>query len=109
MMNEKELPVYAALDRMGIEYTRIEHPAAATMEACAAIGEGTGASHCKNLFLTNRQGTAFFLVMLGSSKKFRTASVSKQLGVAKAEFHNSGTARKHTRTHPRFRDGHGTS
>ena len=54
MMNEKELPVYAALDRMGIEYTRIEHPAAATMEACAAIGEGTGASHCKNLFLTNR-------------------------------------------------------
>ncbi|MFR7609431.1 MAG: hypothetical protein ACLUZ4_01280 [Christensenellaceae bacterium] len=68
MMNEKELPVYAALDRMGIEYTRIEHPAAATMEACAAIGEGTGASHCKNLFLTNRQGTAFFLVMLGSSK-----------------------------------------
>ena len=33
MMNEKELPVYAALDRMGIEYTRIEHPAAATMEA----------------------------------------------------------------------------
>ena len=31
MMNEKELPVYAALDRMGIEYTRIEHPAAATM------------------------------------------------------------------------------
>ena len=103
MMNEKELPVYAALDRMGIEYTRIEHPAAATMEACAAIGEGTGASHCKNLFLTNRQGTAFFLVMLGSSKPFRTASVSK------AEFHNSGTARKHTRTHPRFRDGHRTS
>ena len=102
MMNEKELPVYAALDRMGIEYARIEHPAAATMEACAAIGEGTGASHCKNLFLTNRQGTAFFLVMLGSSKKFRTASVSIQ-------FHNSGTARKHTRTHPRFRDGHGTS
>ena len=86
MMNEKELPVYAALDRMGIEYTRIEHPAAATMEACAAIGEGTGASHCKNLFLTNRQGTAFFLVMLGSSKKFRTASVSKQLGVARLSF-----------------------
>jgi len=72
MMNEKELPVYAALDRMGIEYTRIEHPAAA--------------SHCKNLFLTNRQGTAFFLVMLGSSKKFRTASVSKQLGAARLSF-----------------------
>ena len=86
MMNEKELPVNAALDRMGIEYTRIEHPVAATMEACAAIGEGTGASHCKNLFLTNRQGTAFFLVMLGSSKKFRTASVSKQLGAARLSF-----------------------
>lgn len=108
MMNEKELPVYAALDRMGIEYTRIEHPAAATMEACAAIGEGTGASHCKNLFLTNRQGTAFFLLCSAAAK------IPNRIGQqtarrCKAEFHNSGTARKHTRTHPRFRDGHGTS
>lgn len=86
MMDSKELPVYAAFEKFGIEYTRLEHPAAATMEACAAIGAETGAHHCKNLFLTNRQGTVFFLVMLGSGKKFRTASVSKQLGTARLSF-----------------------
>ena len=109
MMNEKELPVYAALDRMGIEYTRIEHPAAATMEACAAIGEGTGASHCKNLFLTNRQGTAFFSCYARQQQKIPNRIGQQTARRCKAEFHNSGTARKHTRTHPRFRDGHRTS
>lgn len=68
MMNEKELPVYAALDRMGIEYTRIEHPAAATMEACAAIGEGTGASHCKICFSQTGRARHFFLLCSAAAK-----------------------------------------
>ena len=86
MINEKEKPVLAFLDELGIEYTRLEHPAAATMDDCRFIGVETGAKHCKNLFLTNRQGTEFFLIMIGIDKRFRTASVSKQLGVARLSF-----------------------
>ena len=108
MMNEKELPVYAALDRMGIEYTRIEHPAAATMEACAAIGEGTGASHCKSV--SHKQaGHGIFSCYARQQQKIPNRIGQQTARRCKAEFHNSGTARKHTRTHPRFRDGHRTS
>lgn len=45
-----------------------------------------GASHCKNLFLTNRQGTDFYLLLLGANKKFRTADISKQLCVSRLSF-----------------------
>lgn len=89
MLNEKEISVLKTFDEMNIEYERLEHPAAATMDDCRFIGTKTGAKHCKNLFLTNRQGTEFFLVMIGMNKKFRTASVSKQLGVARLSFTTS--------------------
>lgn len=85
-MHPNELPVYEALDRMGIEYTRLSHPAAATMEQCESITGKSGAKHCKNLFLTNRSGTRFFLVMLRMDKPFRTAVVSKQLSVSRLSF-----------------------
>lgn len=85
-MDKREAAVLAALDSMGIEYERLEHPPAATMDDCISIVSRTGAVHCKNLFLTNRQGTVFFLVMLGMDKRFRTADISKQLGVARLSF-----------------------
>ncbi len=86
MLDPKEIPVLNFLDKIGIQYDRIEHPAAATMHDCAVVDEGIDAEHCKNLFLTNRQQTEFYLVLLGARKKFRTASVSKQLGTARLSF-----------------------
>lgn len=85
-MHPNELPVYEALDRMRIEYTRLSHPAAATMKQCESITGKSGAKHCKNLFLTNRSGTRFFLVMLRMDKSFRTAVVSRQLNAARLSF-----------------------
>ena len=86
MIDEREKPVLAALDALGIEYERFSHPAAPTMEACAAVAETAGAEHCKNLFLTNRRETVFYIVMIGANKRFRTADISKQLGVPRLSF-----------------------
>ena len=36
---DKEIRVYDLLDALGIRYQRIDHEAAMTMEACAAIDE----------------------------------------------------------------------
>lgn len=83
---EKEREALEALDEMGIGYELIRHPAAASMEECAAIGAGTGAKHCKNLFLTNKRGTEFYLVMIGMNKRFRTSVVSKLLGSTRLSF-----------------------
>ena len=55
----KEVRVYDLLDGLGIQYQRIDHEAAMTMEACAAIDEVLDATICKNLLLCNRQCTAF--------------------------------------------------
>lgn len=48
---EKEIRVYDLLDSLGVEYERIDHEAAFTMEACEKIDEALEAVVCKNLFL----------------------------------------------------------
>ena len=58
---EKEIRCYDFLDALGISYTRIDHEAAMTMEACAAVDEALEATICKNLLLCNRQCTDFYL------------------------------------------------
>ena len=50
----KEIACYDFLDSLGMEYERIDHEEADTMEACQEIDEVLGATICKNLFLTNR-------------------------------------------------------
>lgn len=83
---EKEIRVYDFLDGLGIEYQRIDHEAAMTMEACVAIDEILGAAICKNLLLCNRQQTAFYLLMIAGDKHFKTSELSKQIGSSRLSF-----------------------
>ena len=82
----KEIRVYDLLDRLEIEYERIDHPAAMTMEACEEIDRALNATICKNLFLCNRQQTDFYLLMMPGDKKFVTKELSAQLGTARLSF-----------------------
>ena len=83
---EKEIRVYDLLDSLGIPYQRIDHEAAMTMEACAAVDEALGATICKNLLLCNRQCTEFYLLLLPGSKPFKTKELSKQIGSSRLSF-----------------------
>ena len=56
---EKEIRVYNLLDELGIDYQRIDHEEANTMEACAEVDKMLGVTICKNLFMCNRQQTDF--------------------------------------------------
>ena len=82
----KEQRVYAFLDSLGIDYQRVDHEPAMTMEACEAIDKALGAAMCKNLFLSNRQETAFYLLLIPGDKPFKTKDLSAQLGVARLSF-----------------------
>ena len=82
----KEIRVYDLLDELGISYQRIDHEAAMTMEACAAIDEVLDATICKNLLLCNRQNTAFYLLMIPGDKSFKTSVLSKQIGSSRLSF-----------------------
>ena len=85
---EKEIRTYDFLDELGIEYKRIDHEEASTMEVCAKIDEALKATICKNLFLCNRQETDFYLLMMPGDKKFKTKDLSKELEVARLSFAN---------------------
>ncbi|MBR3973535.1 MAG: prolyl-tRNA synthetase associated domain-containing protein [Oscillospiraceae bacterium] len=82
----KEIRCYDLLDTLGISYQRIDHEAAMTMEACAAIDEALEATICKNLLLCNRQHTAFYLLLLPGDKVFKTSVLSKEIGSSRLSF-----------------------
>ena len=82
----KEIRVYDLLDSRSISYERVDHAPAMTMEVCAAIDEVLEATICKNLLLCNRQGTAYYLLMLPGNKVFKTSVLSKQIGSSRLSF-----------------------
>ena len=83
---EKEIRCYDLLDRLGVEFQRIDHEAAMTMEACVEIDKVLDATICKNLLLCNRQCTAFYLLMIPGDKVFKTSVLSKEIGSSRLSF-----------------------
>ena len=83
---EKEIRCYDLLDSLGVEYQRIDHEAAMTMEACTEIDKVLDATICKNLLLCNRQCTAFYLLMIPGDKQFKTSVLSKEIGSSRLSF-----------------------
>lgn len=82
----KEIRAYDLLDSLGVEYERIDHEPAMTMEVCAAIDVALEATICKNLFLCNRQQTDFYLLMMPGDKPFKTKDLSAQIGSSRLSF-----------------------
>ncbi len=78
--------MYELLDSLGIEYDRVDHDAAMTMEDCDAVDGILGAPTCKNLFLCNRQGTVFYLLMMPGDKPFKTKELSAQIQSSRLSF-----------------------
>lgn len=75
------------LDALGVPYACYEHPAAYTMEDCYRLPFVTpDLLFCKNLLLCNRQQTAFYLLVITPERAFRTAELSRELGVSRLSF-----------------------
>ena len=83
---EREERCYDLLDRLGVEYVRVDHEHADTLEACHEIEKLLGCEICKNLFLTNRQMTEVWLLLMPGEKPFKTKLLSKQIGSARLSF-----------------------
>ncbi|MBQ8080372.1 MAG: prolyl-tRNA synthetase associated domain-containing protein [Clostridia bacterium] len=75
------------LDALQIPYEHYEHEAAYTMEDCLRLPYAApDVMFCKNILLCNRQKTAYYLYVTPPAKPFRTAVVSKLLGVSRLSF-----------------------
>ena len=71
---------YAALEELGIPFDRVDHDPAEDMADCAVISQALGADICKNLLLTPRNRSAFYLLAMPGDKPFVTKDLSKQIG-----------------------------
>lgn len=100
LRTEAELEVYDFLDNLGVSYTTLCHPAAFTMEECEMVRKDAGAPVFKNLFLTNRQQTDFYLLMIPADKPFKTKYLSSQLGCARLSFAGAEQMDRYLHIHP---------
>jgi len=83
---DKEERCYALLESLGVDYWRVDHDYADTIEACHQIEKVLGCDICKNLLLTNRQQTDVYLLLMPGDKPFKTKVLSKQIGSARLSF-----------------------
>ena len=82
----QEEAAFAALEALGMDYDRVSHDHADTMEKCAEVSRVLGMPICKNLFLCNRQKTQFYLLAMSPDMPFHTKDLSHQIGSARLSF-----------------------
>lgn len=85
-MEEVEQKVYEILSKLDICYKKYEHEPLYTIEAAKELDQKMGFSICKNLFLSTKHQTEFYLLFMEGSKKFHTGRISKQVGVPRMTF-----------------------
>ena len=84
--SEVEDRVYECLARLEIPFTRVDHEAAFTMEDCVAISDALEVHICKNLLLTPRNRSAFYLLCMPADKPFSTKDFSKLMDSSRLSF-----------------------
>ena len=82
----REEACYDLLDSLSVEFFRVDHEHADTIEACREVEGLLGCTICKNLFLTNRQQTDFYLLIMPGTKPFKTKYLSAQIGSSRLSF-----------------------
>ncbi|MBT3343580.1 MAG: prolyl-tRNA synthetase associated domain-containing protein [Gemmatimonadetes bacterium] len=80
-MGESEL--LALLDRLGIQYERVEHPAVFTFEEAEALVPHLPGVHTKNLFLRDGKGRRHFLVVVASEARVDLKALAGVLEIGK--------------------------
>ena len=83
---DTEQRVYDLLSRLRIPFTRVDHDPACTMEECVSISQVLGADICKNLVLTPRNRSAFYLLCMPGDQPFSTKVFSKAVGSSRLSF-----------------------
>ena len=83
---ELQKQVYKTLDKLDIEYKRVDNDPAVTMEDCVEINKKLDCTVVKTLFLCNRQKTKFYLFVMPDGKPFITREFGAALGVSRVSF-----------------------
>ncbi len=83
---DKEMRVYALLNKLHVPFTRLDHEVTATIEDCHDVDRILGIEICKNLFLCNSKKDQYYLLMMPGSKKLHTPEVARQINSTRLSF-----------------------
>ncbi len=78
--------IYEALDKSGIDYSRIESDPGVSMDDCLNIDKAFGIKTVKTILLTNRQKNKFWLYVTHARKPFITKEFGASLQIPRVSF-----------------------
>ena len=84
--NKLQEKVYKTLEKLSINFERVETDEAITMEDCIEIDKKLNMQMVKTLFLCNRQKTDFYLFITCGNKRFDSKKFSSELDIARVSF-----------------------
>ena len=85
-MEQVRQKVFDHLEKMGIPYEVMQHPAVYTIDEMNELGIGAQGEVLKNLFLRDDKKKRFFLVVLRNDKKANLDELHTKLGSRKLSF-----------------------
>ena len=85
-MSEAREAILTFLQESGTDFGFIPHDEVHTIEDCIPNAARLGAIMPRNLFLTPRNESVFVLAIVPPLARFRTADISKQLGLSRLSF-----------------------
>ena len=74
------------LSKLSIEYLIHEHPPLFTVEEAQEYDAMMPGGHCKNMLLTNKKRSKYFLVILEAQKRMDFKTIGKLIGVNGLKF-----------------------
>jgi Ala-tRNA(Pro) deacylase len=80
-----QIQLFALLDSLGIPHKTIEHPPIFTFEEGRQLHHKIPGMHCKNLFLKDKKGKLWLVVMPGD-KRAHLARLEKEIGAGRLSF-----------------------
>ena len=99
-MTSVALEVFAALEKMGVDFDYLEHPPVVSMADCAENDVRLGALTPKNYFLATKNRQHFFLCLVRPDARFRTADISRQAASSRLSFGTDEQMARLLRVHP---------
>ncbi len=77
--------LFAFLDSLGIPHATVAHPPVFTVEEARACGREVEGLHCKNLFLKDKKG-CLWLVVMPADKRADIGRIQERVGAARLSF-----------------------
>jgi len=98
-MNDRR-PVFACLNRLGIDYEMIEHPPVPTISEAMKYWKDVDATHCKNLFFRNHKGNKHYLVVFDAHQQLAIRDLEQRLKQGKLSFASEKRMAKYLAVQP---------